>query len=170
MQAVKAERGGNEEGTCFAKQAKVFFLDGPGGTGKTFLENTLLATVRSLPAVVEREIRQGIALGMASSGIAAQLLAGGTTAHSRLKLPLQPDNSSYLNLKAQDPRAKFIQAADLIIWDEAPMMDRRLFEALDRTLRDWMANYPGQEWREHVPFGGKVVLFSVSGSARTIVE
>ncbi|KAI5699530.1 hypothetical protein M8J75_004357 [Diaphorina citri] len=56
-----------------------FFLDAPGGTGKTFLINLLLATVRQ---------EGGIAIAVASSGIAATLIAGGRTAHSTFKLPL----------------------------------------------------------------------------------
>ena len=51
----------------------VFFLEGFGGTGKTFLINLILAKVYS---------DGGIALATASSGIAATLLDGGTTAHS----------------------------------------------------------------------------------------
>ncbi len=37
-------------------------------------------------------------------------------------------------MKVADLRRK----ADLIIWDEAPMMHHRTFEAIDRTLRDLM--------------------------------
>ena len=159
MEAIATERGGNQAGVM-AQGSKAFFLDGPGGTGKTFLENTLLATVRLLAAVPEQNLRGGIAIAMASAGIAAILLAGGTTAHSRLKLPLQADINSVLNLNAQDPRAKFICAADILIWDEAPMMDKHLMEALDRSLRDWMGSRLGEEWRKDVAFGGKVVLFS----------
>jgi len=44
------------------EHSKVFFIDGPGGTGKTFVYNTLLAHVRS---------NGDIALAVASSGIAA---------------------------------------------------------------------------------------------------
>ena len=56
-----------------------FFIDAPGGTGKTFLTKLILANVRS----------QGhTALAVASSGIAATLLPGGRTAHSTFKLPL----------------------------------------------------------------------------------
>lgn len=57
----------------------IIFLDAPGGTGKTFLLNLILAKIRS---------EKGIALAVASSGIAATLLDGGRTAHSALKLPL----------------------------------------------------------------------------------
>jgi hypothetical protein len=60
-------------------QGRVFFLDVPGGTGKTFLINLLLAQIRSSDKV---------ALAVASSGIAATLLSGGRTAHSTFKFPL----------------------------------------------------------------------------------
>lgn len=56
------------------RQASCFYLGSFGGAGKTFIINLMLARVRS----------QGrIALAMASSGIAALLLDGGTTAYSR---------------------------------------------------------------------------------------
>ena len=56
-----------------------FFLQGPAGTGKTFLYNCLCSHFRAQGKIV---------LCMASSGIAAQLLPGGRTAHSRFKIPL----------------------------------------------------------------------------------
>lgn len=46
---------------------------------------------------------------------------------------------------------KLLVDTDLIIWDEAPMNDRRCFEALDRTLRD-LLNAP------KVLFGGKSII------------
>ena len=55
------------------------FLDAPGGTGKIFLLNLLLAKIR---------MRRSIAIAVAFSGIAATLLDGGRTAHSSLKLTL----------------------------------------------------------------------------------
>ncbi|UYV61137.1 hypothetical protein LAZ67_1003546 [Cordylochernes scorpioides] len=58
-------------------QLIIIFLDAPGG--KTFLLNLLLAMVRK---------EQNIAIAVASSGIAATLLAGGRTSHSVLKLPM----------------------------------------------------------------------------------
>ena len=57
-----------------------YFLDAPGGTGKTFLINLLLAKVR---------FDKKNALAVASSGIAATHLEGGRTAHSTLKLPME---------------------------------------------------------------------------------
>ena len=64
---------------------RVLFLDGPSGTGKTFMYSMLLASVRA---------RGGIALSVATSLIAALLLDGGKTAHSRFKIPIQLDESS----------------------------------------------------------------------------
>ena len=58
---------------------RLFLLDAPGGTSKTFLMSVILATVRA---------RSNIAVAIASSGIAATLLEGCRTAHSALKLPL----------------------------------------------------------------------------------
>lgn len=69
--------------TVDADQGGFFFLDAPGGTGKTFLISLILAKTRS---------QQKIALAIASSGIAATLLDGGQTAHSALKLPLDIHN------------------------------------------------------------------------------
>lgn len=57
----------------------IIFIDAPGGTGKTFLLNLILAKIRS---------QRKIALAVASSGIAATLIEGGRTAHSTFKLPL----------------------------------------------------------------------------------
>ena len=54
-------------------QQRMFFLNAPGGYGKTFLIEALLSSVRSMGK---------IAVAVASSGIAAELLEGRRTAHS----------------------------------------------------------------------------------------
>jgi hypothetical protein len=131
----------------------VFFVDGLGGAGKTFTYGCLLAGVRSQP--------DGIALSVASSGIAALLLPGGRTAHSRFKIPVQDlDKDSVCFIGKQSPEAAVIRAADLIVWDEAPMMHKHVFQAVDRTLRDIMG-------RPDVLFGGKVVV--LGGDFRQIL-
>jgi len=89
----------------------LFFLDGPGGTGKTFVESLLLAHVRA----------QGqVALAVASSGIASILLEGGRTSHSRFKIPIDIHSESICTISAQSDLAKLLQMAKLIVWDEAP--------------------------------------------------
>jgi DNA replication protein DnaC len=70
----------------------VYFIDGPGGTGKTFLYSTILAKIR---------MKSDVALAVASSGIAALLLPGGRTAHSRFKIPLNLDKYSTCNIKVR---------------------------------------------------------------------
>ena len=70
-------------------QSNIFFLDALGGTGKTFVMETLLASIRS---------KGDIAIACAFSGIAALLLEGGRTLHSRFKLPLEIHEGSVSNI------------------------------------------------------------------------
>jgi hypothetical protein len=120
----------------------VFFLEGFGGTGKTFLINLVLVKVRS---------EGRIALSTASSGIAATLLDGGTTAHSRFKIPIDIQSDSTCNIPAQSNLANLLRETDLVFWDEAPMQHRHTFEAVNRIFKD-IRNDPR-------PFGGIVVCF-----------
>jgi hypothetical protein len=120
----------------------IFFVDGPGGTGKTYLYRALLANLRSNDHIV---------LATATSGIAATILPGGRTAHSRFKIPLNLDASSTCSISKQSELAELIRRSSAIIWDEAPMMHRYAFEALDRTFKDITA--------VDLPFGGKVMIF-----------
>lgn len=105
----------------------MFFVYGAGGTGKTFLYKTIIAKLRSVGKVV---------LPVASAGIAALLLPGGRTAHSRFKLPLTLSDTSVCEISKGSTLATLIDKTDLIIWDKAPMAHRQAFETLDRTLRD----------------------------------
>ena len=126
----------------------LFFVDGLGGTGKTFLYNTLLASVRCT---------QHIALSVASSGIAAVLLDGGRTAHSRFRIPVDGlSSTSTCSISGNSDMANLIRACSLIVWDEAPMTHRHAYEAVDRTFRFIMGL--DNAAAEHVPFGGKVVV------------
>jgi hypothetical protein len=74
----------------------LFFLNAPGGTGKTFLLNTILAGIRTTG---------NIALAVASSGIASLLLKNGRTAHSRFKIPIQMTETSTCNISQQSELA-----------------------------------------------------------------
>ena len=122
--------------------SKYFFLDGPGGTGKTFLYNLILAKIRS---------QNKIAIAMASSGLAALLLSRGRTAHSRLAIGLNLDEASFCNITKNSEQAELIRRTSLFIWDESPMTDKKAYETVDRTLRDICSR--------QLPFGGKVFLF-----------
>jgi len=121
----------------------VFFVDGPGGTGKTFLYNAMLARVRS---------NGNIAIATATSGVAASIMPGGRTAHSRFKIPLSIQDGGVCNFTKQSGTATLLRRASLILWDEATMTKRQAIEALDKSMRDIM-DKPG------LPFGGKTIVF-----------
>ncbi|KAK7400491.1 hypothetical protein VNO78_11699 [Psophocarpus tetragonolobus] len=124
-----------------SKQSQVFFVDGPGGTGKTFLYCALIAQLRGQHKIV---------LATASSGIVAILLLGGRTAHSRFKIPIYVEPESFCSISRQSDLAKLIRQTTTIIWDEVPMINRYALEALDRSLRDLLDL--------DSPFGGKVMI------------
>lgn len=111
------------------KQSGIFFLDAPGGTGKTFLLNLILARVR-----MERKI----ALAVASSGIAATLLDGGRTAHSTFKLPLNIHEIEIptCNIGHNSGMATVLRKVEIIILEECAMMHKKSIEAIDRTMKD----------------------------------
>ncbi|XP_010233605.1 ATP-dependent DNA helicase PIF1-like [Brachypodium distachyon] len=126
-----------------SRDGGLFFVDGPGGTGKTFLYRTLLTKVRG---------EGKIAIATATSGVAASIMPGGRTAHSRFKIPLNIQEGGVCNFTKQSGTAKLLQKASLIIWDEVPMTKRQAVEALDKSMRDIMG-------QPYVPFGGKTIVF-----------
>lgn len=108
----------------------IIFLDAPGGTGKTFLLNLIIAEVRST---------NNIALAMASSEIAATLLEGGRTAHSTLKLPMNihKEYQPICNVSKDSELSKILKRCKIIAWDEIPMAHK---SGLDHTLQDLKEN------------------------------
>jgi hypothetical protein len=104
-------------------------------------------------------------IAVASSGIASLLLPGGRTAHSRFKIPIGLHDESTYNITQQMKVAELVCKTDLIIWDEAPMMHRRAFEAVDRTLRDLMQLDDAQATEKI--FSGKTVV--LGGDFRQIL-
>lgn len=124
--------------------AKTFYVDGPGGTGKTTLYGCLIWTLRNQGRSV---------LCVAYTGIAASLMDGGMTVHSTFGLPfgtLTDDDTS--NITMQSMRAQRIREAALIVWDESPMSPGTQLTIVDRLLRDIMGS--------QTPFGGKPILFA----------
>ena len=131
-------------------QERMLFLNAPGGCGKTFLIETLLSTVRGMGK---------IALAVASSGIAAELLEGGHTAHSWFKIPILINESSTCSISLQLNDAKLLQETSLIIWEEIMMAHVYQVECVDRSLGDIM--------KVDKPFGGIPIVFS--GDPRQIL-
>lgn len=121
MDHIKKQEGG------------IIFLDAPGGTGKTFLINLILAEIRT---------KKEIALALASSGIAATLMDGGKTAHSGLKLPLNIAEQEFpiCDVTKSSARGQILKLCKVIIWDECTMAHKKSLEALNRTLQDLRNN------------------------------
>ncbi|XP_025625339.1 uncharacterized protein [Arachis hypogaea] len=129
------------------KRHRFFFVYGFGGTGKTFLYRDLSARLRSEKRIV---------INVASSGIASLLLPGGKTAHSMFNISVELTEDTVCRIKKDSAKAEVVRLADLIIWDEAPMTIKLVFEALNRTLRDIMVSVSDRN--KDLPFGGKVVV------------
>ncbi|XP_076062476.1 ATP-dependent DNA helicase Pif1-like [Oratosquilla oratoria] len=108
------------------------FLNASGGTGKSFVLNILLDSVRSQGKIV---------LAVASSGIAATALHGGRTAHNMFKIPLMEYNEIRpCGIKKTSELAKLLKITSLIVWDEVVMANKNTLTALDITLRDVLEN------------------------------
>ncbi len=76
---------------------------------------------------------------LASSSIIALLLEDGCIAHSRFKIPVAGlCGSSACYVPLNSPQAALIRAARLIVWDEAPMAHKHVFEAVNHTLQHVM--------------------------------
>ncbi|KAL0302561.1 UNVERIFIED_CONTAM: hypothetical protein Sangu_3093100 [Sesamum angustifolium] len=128
---------------------QTFFVDGPGGTGKTFYTEHYLQLFNV----------GFIMVATATSGIAAIQLPGGRTAHSKLKIPIKLDSSSRCNFSKQSEVCQLLDRAATIIWDEAPMADKKAIETVDRTLREMFG--------VDLPFGGKIMI--LGGDFRQVV-
>lgn len=89
-------------------RGKLFFLYCHGGTGKTYLYKTVITKLRSDEKIV---------VPVASSGIAALLLPGSRTAHSRFKILINLAEHSMCDIKPGSIIVELLKAAHLIIWD-----------------------------------------------------
>ena len=140
----------------------LLFLQASAGTGKTFVSKTIAAKIRS---------KGEICLCNATSGIAANLFEGGRTMHSRFNIPLNVQSDSSIQIKKGTAKAKLIQQAKLIIWDEAPMAHKNMLHYLDKQLRDITGN--------NKIFGGKFIMLCgdfcqlppviVNGNAKAVI-
>ena len=134
----------------------LYFVYGHGGTGKTYLWKTLIACLRSQGKIV---------LVVASSCIAALLLSGGRTAHSKFQIPIIVTQESTCGIKQGTHAAELMTKVSLIIWNEAPMAHRNCFEAVDCSLRD-LLRFTNKNSVNKI-FGGKTVV--LGGDFRQIL-
>ncbi|XP_057310488.1 uncharacterized protein LOC130648452 [Hydractinia symbiolongicarpus] len=132
------------------QNSRLFYLDGPGGTGKTYTYNYIIKYLQS------REIKVATC---AWTGIAATLLNKGVTVHSLFRLPVPIVDTSTCNLSPTSHQALSLREKDLIVFDECSMIPKYALQAIDTMLRD-ITNV-------NLPFGGKVVL--LGGDFRQIL-
>jgi len=104
-------------------------------------------------------------LAVASSGIAALLIQGGRTAHSKFRIPINITDESTCEIKQGTHLAELLKKTSLILWDEAPMANRKCFEALDKSLREILIF--NNDKSEKKPFGGMTVV--LGGDFRQIL-
>ena len=132
------------------QHSRIFFLDGPGGTGKTYTYNYLIKYL----------ISRGMKVATCAwTGIAATLLNKGVTVHSLFRLPVPILDTSTCNIPPTSSHAAYLMEQDLIVFDEVSMIPKYALQAIDRMFRD-ISNIDS-------PFGGKVVL--LGGDFRQIL-
>ena len=121
---------------------RLFFLDGPGGTGKTFLYNTLITVLQGQGKSV---------VAVASTGIAATLLTDGTTYHSKYKLYPPITETTRSKIEENSYSAHVIREASLNISDEATMKLNHALDGINHLFQMVAKN-------RNQPFGNKVLL------------
>jgi hypothetical protein len=87
----------------------LFYVEGPGGSGKTFLLNTLIdfSDTRNFPQLV-----------VVSSGVASLILKDGRTAHSTFKIPIPCESALHCSVEPNSELAVVLKRTHFIIWDE----------------------------------------------------
>ena len=119
----------------------VFAIDGPAGTGKTYLYNYILMFTSF------NNIRT---LSSAWVGIAATLLKNGKTCHATFKLPVPCILGSKCNVSPASEYAEELRSTTLFIVDEISQVSSYALDAIDLMLRDVCNN--------SFPFGGKIIV------------
>ncbi|KAL8092879.1 hypothetical protein AgCh_034938 [Apium graveolens] len=143
-----------QRGDIFGRLAEVHAM-----SGDLLYLRMLLLRRKGVVSFIELHMmdERKIVLPISGSGIAATLLPGGRTAHSRFYIPLKLDQNSIVGIKHGTYIAELMHQTSLIIWGEAPMQHRHAFEAVDRSLRDIMVGVNLENARK--PFGGITIVF-----------
>ncbi|XP_012565517.2 ATP-dependent DNA helicase pif1-like [Hydra vulgaris] len=131
----------NEQPSVENQHSRLFFMDGPAGSGKTFTYNYLIADPSS------RGIKSATA---AWTGIAATLPTNGSTLHGLFKLPAPILDNSTCNVTPNSLYEHYLSQVSLFLLDETSMIPKHALNAIDRLLKDVCNN--------NFPFGGKVLF------------
>ena len=125
-----------------SREPAVYFVAGPGGSGKSFLFEAFLHYVRG---------RREIAAACAWSGLAATLLPGGRTCHARFGFPVpMPREDVPWSVTAATGRGQVLIQCCAVVWDEVGTASAAALDAADACMRDL------RQCDE--PFGGALVL------------
>lgn len=124
------------------REGRMFFLDGPGGTGKTFVFNSILKLMKLLDIT---------AIASASSGIAGNILINGRTHHNAYGVPFLCYEDSQCNISSRSRQGQRIIVSELLLFDEAPMTNKDVIHSINRLVQDLTS--------DNRPFGGKTVVF-----------
>jgi hypothetical protein len=129
-------------------------LEGSGGCGKTELAKQLIAFIRSTPLAGSTKAKSVHVV--CSTALGAQNYAQGecSTAHSFFCLPVEEEFDKELdqeegiscNAEKRPDRYALIEAADVIVWDEAMANHRECLEAVLKTFD----NFQGQSIASNV--------------------
>ncbi|XP_065642532.1 ATP-dependent DNA helicase pif1-like [Hydra vulgaris] len=132
----------NEQLSVENQHSRLFFMDGPAGSGKTFTYNYLVAET------INRGFKSATA---AWTGIAATLLTNGSTLHGLFNLPVPILDNRTCNVTPKSMHGHFLKQVSLFLLDETSMIPKYALNAIDRLLKEFCNN--------NFLFGGKVILF-----------
>uniref|UniRef100_A0A914DCA3 ATP-dependent DNA helicase n=1 Tax=Acrobeloides nanus TaxID=290746 RepID=A0A914DCA3_9BILA len=126
-------------------------MAGQGGSGKTYVIETLCHLFRGC----------GIKYKTSSwMGIAASMLPDGRTMHKTFGLPFEMDKNASSNAKPNNKIGKELINTKVFIIDEISMVSKYALEIIDRKLRELTG-------KTSIPFGGKVII--ICGDFRQIL-
>jgi len=127
----------------YKKTGQIFFLQGRGGVGKTFLINYIATTLRS---------NEKLVWCSATTGIAAINFQRGSTMDHLFKLGIDSaENENFVNnIRPGTDRFETILNLNLIIIDEISMCSGKTFSRISKILQEIRSS--------DLPFGGITML------------
>ena len=123
------------------RSKRIFFIDGPGGSGKTFLYSTVIRKLIDLNKIY---------IAVSWTGIAANLLYGGQTSHLMFNLPLNLTYETSLKANSGTKLNTLISNCHVLIWDEFTVVPKHALRAVEELFRIVR--------RTETPFGGVTVV------------
>ena len=138
------------------QRVDVLYVDGPAGTGKTFLYTKLARYFR---------YKEQIVLIVAASGIAALLLPGGRTAHSWFRLPVPlPLEGAAANVATNNATAELLRKPHCSFETRRRMLCAQRWTQSTVVFKDVLQGQRNRNPKQ--PFGGMPIM--LGGDVRQI--